>query len=80
MAISAQTVAMSEPHEIDYTLYFDSSTLKPAGGGGTPFIVYIAVAAVAAVIVLVTVLMVRKTGAIRRGKNAKRLNTKDFKI
>ena len=29
--ISAQTVAMSEPHVIDYTLYFDSTTLKPAG-------------------------------------------------
>ena len=31
LPISAQTVAMSEPHVIDYTLYFDSTTLKPAG-------------------------------------------------
>lgn len=29
MAVSAQTVAMSEPHIIDYTLRFDSATLKP---------------------------------------------------
>lgn len=28
IAVSACTVAMSEPHLIDYTLYFDSSTLK----------------------------------------------------
>lgn len=34
MAISAQTVAMSEPHEIDYTLRFDSHTLKPSADGG----------------------------------------------
>ena len=29
MVVSAQTVAMSEPHEIDYTLRFDSATMKP---------------------------------------------------
>lgn len=28
MPVSAQTVAMSVPHEIDYTLFFDSSTIK----------------------------------------------------
>lgn len=28
MNVSASTVAMSEPHLIEYTLYFDSSTLK----------------------------------------------------
>lgn len=27
-AIKADTTAMSEPHEIDYTLYFDSATMK----------------------------------------------------
>lgn len=31
MAVSASTIAMSQPHLIDYTLHFDSSTLK--GGG-----------------------------------------------
>lgn len=30
MAVSASTVAMSQPHLIDYTLFFDSSTLQPA--------------------------------------------------
>lgn len=30
MSISAQTVAMSEPHVVDYTLHFDSTTVKPA--------------------------------------------------
>ena len=28
MAVSASTVAMSQPHLVDYTLHFDSSTLK----------------------------------------------------
>lgn len=28
MAVSADTVAMSQPHLIDYTLFFDSATLK----------------------------------------------------
>ena len=31
MAVSASTVAMSQPHLIDYTLHFDSATLTPAG-------------------------------------------------
>ena len=32
---SAQTIAMSEPHVIEYTLRFDSATLKPLNGGTT---------------------------------------------
>ena len=28
MAVSASTIAMSQPHLVDYTLYFDSKTLK----------------------------------------------------
>lgn len=31
LAVSADTTAMSQPHLIDYTLHFDSSTLKGAG-------------------------------------------------
>ncbi|MDE6849420.1 MAG: hypothetical protein K2J44_08770, partial [Ruminococcus sp.] len=27
MSVSADTTAMSTPHEIEYTLYFDSSTI-----------------------------------------------------
>lgn len=39
MAVSAQTVAMSTPHQIDYVLFFDSATLKPVGEepGGAPY-------------------------------------------
>ena len=28
MAVSASTIAMSQPHLVEYTLYFDSKTLK----------------------------------------------------
>jgi hypothetical protein len=28
LSVKADTTAMSTPHEIDYTLYFDSSSLK----------------------------------------------------
>lgn len=30
MPVKANTIAMSEPHEIDYTLHFDSATIKKA--------------------------------------------------
>lgn len=30
MEVSAQTIAMSQPHKITYTLYFDSLTMKPS--------------------------------------------------
>lgn len=30
MAVSAQTIAMSQPHEIEYTLRFDAATVEPA--------------------------------------------------
>ena len=30
MEVTADTVVMSEPHEIDYTLNFDSTTAKEA--------------------------------------------------
>lgn len=33
--ITARTIAMSEPHEIDYTLYFNSARLKPLGRNGS---------------------------------------------
>lgn len=32
MQVSAQTIAMSQPHEITYSLYFDSATLQPLHG------------------------------------------------
>ena len=57
IAVSAETTAMSEPHIIDYTLRYDSSTLKAAGGDSA--IVIIAVAVVA-VVVLTVILLKRK--------------------
>lgn len=60
--IQAQTIAMSQPHLIDYTLYFDSTTLQAAQDGsdaadaadgsdtptlGAPQLVLLAVAALA---------------------------------
>lgn len=44
IVISAETTAMSQPHVIDYTLYFDSSTLKSIGGDTIVGIVIIAAA------------------------------------
>lgn len=35
LPVSAETTAMSQPHVIDYTLRFDSSTLKAEGGNET---------------------------------------------
>lgn len=37
--ITAQTVAMSKPRMIDYTLHFDSSTMENADKSFVPFIV-----------------------------------------
>lgn len=45
--VSAETLAMSEPHVIDYTLRFDSATLQETGEGDAAVII-IAVAAAAA--------------------------------
>jgi Tfp pilus assembly protein PilW len=50
IALSAETTAMSEPHVIDYTLYFDSSTVKTASGGAVPVVIVIAAAAIAAAV------------------------------
>lgn len=59
IAISAETTAMSEPHVIDYTLRFDSSTLKAAGGDQTVMIMIIAAAVILAA-TLITVVLVRR--------------------
>lgn len=48
MPVSAQTSKMSQPHEIEYTLNFDSSTIKSVTGGGFPTEILI----IAAVIVI----------------------------
>lgn len=49
MAVSAQTAAMSQPHMIEYTLRFDSATMKKIGGDrSVQWIVPVAVIVVAA--------------------------------
>ncbi len=64
LPVSALTVAMSEPHEIDYTLYFDSATIRSADGG-TPVVWYVAAAAAAVVVVILAVLIAKKAAARR---------------
>lgn len=41
IAFFAQTVAMSEPHVIEYTLRFDSATLEPLNGGTTDILLWL---------------------------------------
>ena len=66
MAVSAQTVAMSQPHEIDYTLCFDSSTMRSADAGAlTPIGVTVLAAGVivilaAGIIVIIAIKRRRK--------------------
>ncbi len=57
LSVKAETVAMSRPHMIDYTLYFDSASLR--GSGGAAYAVCgAALAAIAAAAVIV--LRIRK--------------------
>ncbi len=60
IAISAETTAMSQPHLIDYTLHFDSSTLKPTGGNTIVGTVIIAAVVASAAVVAVMVVMRRR--------------------
>ena len=45
--VTAETVAMSRPHMIDYTLRFDSSTARPAGGTPVSVILILSLGAAA---------------------------------
>ncbi len=56
LPVSADTTAMSQPHVIDYTLRFDSSTLKAEGRDESAVIVAIAAAVAVAAIVLAVAL------------------------
>ena len=58
ITVIGDTTAMSQPHEIEYTLTFDSATIKSAGGISAAVIVIACVAAAA--ILAVIVLLVRK--------------------
>ncbi len=53
--IAAETVAMSEPHTIDYTLYFDSSTAVSYAKENSAAAVFIVGAALAAAVVFAVV-------------------------
>ena len=48
--VLAETVAMSEPHMIEYTLYFDSATLKSTNSGVGVIIGAVVIAAAAAAV------------------------------
>ena len=50
ISLLAETVAMSEPHMIEYTIKFNSSTLKPTDDP-TGYILYISTAALAAIVI-----------------------------
>jgi len=67
MAVSAQTLAMSEPHLIDYTLLFRSDTLKPMDGRQT--VPVWGVLAGAAVLAVVLLLLWRGRRTRRGGKS-----------
>lgn len=59
MPVTADTVAMSKPHEVKYTLTFHSDTLKSETDGNAAAIIT-AVAAAAAVIIIVAVVCVMR--------------------
>ena len=60
IAVSAETTAMSEPHIIDYALYFDSTTLKAAVKNQAAVISIITATAVLAAGVFAVILVRRK--------------------
>lgn len=60
--IQAETTAMSTPHMIEYTLYFDSATLQGESGDAAAPNWGIGVAVAAVVVVAAAFTMVRKRG------------------
>lgn len=69
MAISAQTIAMSQPHEIDYILHFDSATIKPLNETGIPANMLLAAGCAAAVLAVCIVVIVRRKQREKFGKS-----------
>ena len=60
LAAKAETVAMSRPHTIDYTLYFDSASLRRENGAMPFAAIVAAIAAAAAALMLVKLIKKRK--------------------
>lgn len=58
--VIADTVAMSKPHEVSYTLFFHADTLQKEQGGNMAMVIIIAAAAVVLMAAVVVVLGVRK--------------------
>lgn len=62
MPVSAQTIAMSEPHLVDYVLYFDSSTIAPVGAASVGLGSIVLIVAAVLVVAVVVVLLRRRKG------------------
>jgi hypothetical protein len=71
MEVSAQTVAMSEPHEIDYTLRFDSAAVKPLAGDGAALTPPGIAAMAAAALIVLTAAGLLIAASKRRAKGRK---------
>ena len=63
--VEAETVAMSEPHLISYTLTFDPDSLRPLRSSGIPGLVWAAVGAAAVLAVACAVILRRRRKAGR---------------
>ncbi len=63
--VEAETVAMSEPHLIAYTLTFDPDSLRPARSSGIPAPVWAAVGAAAVLGILCALILRRRRKAGR---------------
>ena len=62
IAVSAETTAMSQPHMIDYTLFFDSASIQEAGAGQT---VWIIIGASALAVVAIVIIVISKNNRKR---------------
>ena len=60
LQVQAETVAMSEPHLIDYEIVFDTSTVRAQGGVPLPLIAGCLAAVVCAAVIAAAFLAVRK--------------------
>lgn len=59
MAFTAETIAMSQPHEIEYTLRFDSGSIKPIGDKSGIWVI-VAVAGGAVIVIAAVIIILRK--------------------
>lgn len=62
ITVSAETTAMSQPHMIDYTLFFDSASIQEAEAGQT---VWIIIGASALAVVAIVIIVISKNNRKR---------------